>query len=215
MELLPSSEDSEDLQISALSEDEKEHMPCSCGDENHEGLKEWWELFRKTDDQITPLFNDKLNKAAVEANVQKLLPEVLVSNGYCPTCHNLLENWPEFIKKVPGNSYTFGSYDQPHFKNTFEFEAGYRNECRLCAMFVQRASQFGYSLELWHRFQNRLNCLGKPTVILINLHMRGGVCMLQLAFAESRGDPKSAVLHCIRNYDQRRQSSNPNLADFS
>jgi hypothetical protein len=116
-------------------------------------------------------FKDKFNKATLKKKIQKLLLQVPVPNDYCPSCQDLLEKWPEIIKKVPEYRVDeFGEpYQQPHYKDTLEFEAGYRNGCKLCKMFVQCSIKRGYSLELWHRLQNQLNCLGTSTVILVSV----------------------------------------------
>jgi len=202
------SDSQEDQKTSNLDDKETEDIPCFCGDEAHNNLGEWYKEYLASSVGEKVLFNDKFDKATFEENIGKLLPQVPVSNGYCPTCQNLLDQWPEIIKKVPeyhpGDVGMGEPYQQPHFKDTFEFEAGYRNGCRLCTMFVQCTIKRGYSLELWHRSQNRLDCLGKSTVILVSVISDGGYYNLTLTwpgldnYCWLPADP----LYCVKNYDQ-------------
>lgn len=207
-ELSDSHEDHhEDQKPSDPDDKEKEDIPCSCGDENHNNLDEWYKEYLASSVEENVLFNDKFHKASLEAKIEKLLPQVPVSNGYCLSCHNLLDKWPEIIKKVPEYHVDeFGEpYQQPHFKSTLELAAGYRNGCWLCAMFVQCSTRRGYSLGLWHRYENRLNCLRKSTVILVSVQSKGGYYKLTLTwpgldnYCWLPADP----LYCVKNYDQR------------
>jgi hypothetical protein len=196
----------EGQKISDPDDKEKEDVQCLCGDEAHTNLEEWYKGYVQSSAEEKVLFNDKFNKAALEEKIQKLLSQVTVSNGYCPSCENLLDKWLEIIKKVPEyHPGGFGEpYQQPHFKDTLEFEAGYRNECRLCTMFVQCSINRGYSLEVWHRLQNRLNCLGESTVILVSVKMDKEYYDLTLTwpgldnYCWLPADP----LYCVKNYDQ-------------
>lgn len=168
----------------------KKDTPCLCGDENHKNLQKWYERY-KNDPSLESikktLFNDKLNKAVVKKEIQNLLLLIPVINNYCPSCVKLLNEWPEPIDKVPAadhGDYKQRFYEQPHYKDTLQFEAGYRNGCRLCILLVQ----CGYgdqSFELWHKLNNRLDCLGKPKVISLSIsapYEGFKECMLGLAW---------------------------------
>jgi hypothetical protein len=196
----------EDQKISDPDDKETEDVHCPCGDEAHRNLEEWHKGYVQSSAEEKVLFNDKFNKAALEEKIQKLLRQVTVSNGYCPSCQNLLDKWLEIIEKVPEYHVgEFGTpYQQPHFKDTLEFEASYRNGCRLCTMFVQCSIHRGYSLEVWHRLQNRLACLGESTVILVSVKQVKGYYDLTLTwpgldnYSWLPADP----LYCVKNYDQ-------------
>jgi hypothetical protein len=96
------------------------------------------------------LFNDKFSQVTLDEKIQGWLPQVPVSNDYCPSCQALLNKWPEIITKVAEYQLdAFGEpYQQPHFKDPLEFEAGYRNGCRPCTMLVQCSINRGHPLEL-------------------------------------------------------------------
>jgi hypothetical protein len=212
-ELLP---DSSRIELSDSKEDHKAPDPedkakedtvCPCSDEAHNNLEEWHKKYLACSVGEKALFKDKFNKATLEEKIEKLRPQVPVSNGYCPSCQNLLNKWSEIIPKVP--EYHPGEffgvpYQQPHFKNTLEFEAGYRSGCRLCWMLAQCSIKRGYSLELWHRFENRLNCLGKSTVISVSVESDHGYYNLTLTwpgldnFCWLPANP----LFCVNGYDK-------------
>ncbi|TVY38125.1 Dehydrogenase [Lachnellula subtilissima] len=112
---------------------QKKGIPCPCGDEAHRNLEKWYEDYLESSAEEKLLLEDKFNKAALEEKIQEVSSQVPVSNGYCPNCQKLLEEWPEIIKKVPEYHPTEreGPYQQPHYENTLEFEAGHRNGCQL------------------------------------------------------------------------------------
>lgn len=209
------SDSQEGQKTSDPDDKEKEDVPCPCGDEAHNNLAEWYKEYLASSAGEKVLFNDKFDKATFEEKIGKLLPQVPVSNDYCLACQNLLNKWPEIIKKVPEcppDEVGIGEpYQQPHFKDSFEFEAGYRNGCRLCTMFVQCTIKRGYSLELWHRSQNRLNCLGKSTVVLVSVISDGAYYSLTLTwpgldnYCWLPADP----LYCVKNYAQGTFSTLP------
>ncbi|TVY93985.1 hypothetical protein LAWI1_G000680 [Lachnellula willkommii] len=178
-----------------------EDIPCPCGDEAHKNLEKWFSAEEKL------LLEDKFNKAALEEKILELSAQIPVSNGYCPSCQKLLEEWPEIIKKVPEYDPTERGvpYQQPHYKNTLELEVGHRNGCQLCTLFVQCSINRGYALENWHKKENRLNCLGKSTLILVSVRSEEGYLNLTLTwpgldnYCWLPADP----LYCIKNYDHR------------
>lgn len=185
---------------------EKEDIPCPCGDEAHKNLENWYESYRKSSMEERLLLEDKFNKTFLEESIREASLQVLVSNGYCQSCQNLLDEWPEIIKKVP--EYVpneFGRpYQQTHFESTLQFEAGHRNGCLLCALFVECSIDRGYSLENWHRKENRLKCLGKSTHILVSVRSDEGHYVLTLTwpgldnFCWLPANP----LYCVKNYDR-------------
>ncbi|RFU28712.1 hypothetical protein B7463_g7603, partial [Scytalidium lignicola] len=79
----------------------KENIPCPCDDEAHKNLENWYERYLASSVEETLLLEDKFSKAALEEKIQELSPQVPVSNGYCPNCQKLLDEWPVIIKKVP------------------------------------------------------------------------------------------------------------------
>ncbi|TVY45647.1 hypothetical protein LOCC1_G002705 [Lachnellula occidentalis] len=182
---------------------------CPCGDEAHNNLEKWYEDYLESSAEEKLLLQDRFNKAALEDNIQQLSSQVPVSNGYCPSCQKLLDEWPGIIKKVPEYDPTeLGGkrpYQQAHYKNTLEFEAGHRNGCQLCTLFVQCSINRGYPLENWHKKENRLNCLGKSTLILVSVQSEEGYLNLTLTwpgldnYCWLPADP----LYCIKNYDQK------------
>ncbi|OBT61840.1 hypothetical protein VE03_08807 [Pseudogymnoascus sp. 23342-1-I1] len=186
---------------------QKDNIPCPCGDEAHKDLEDWYEAYLKSSAEETVLFEDKFNKAAIEEKIQELSSLVPVSNGYCPSCQKLLDEWPDIINKVPErvpDDFEI-PYQQPHFKNTLDLETGWWNECLLCTLFVQCSVDRGYSLQNWHRKENSLNCLGKSTQILVSVSSRTeGYYDLTLTwpglddYCWLPADP----LYCIKNYDQ-------------
>ena len=80
---------------------EKEDIPCSCGDEAHTNLEEWYQGYVSSSAELSRFSNDKYNRAALEENIQKLLPQVTVFNDYCAKCQSLLDSWPAILEKVP------------------------------------------------------------------------------------------------------------------
>ncbi|TVY15015.1 hypothetical protein LARI1_G006653 [Lachnellula arida] len=183
-----------------------EDIPCPCGDEAHKNLEKWYESYLDSSAEERLLLEDKFNKAALEEKILELSAQVPVSNGYCPSCQKLHDEWPQIIKKVPEYDPTeLGvPYQQPHYKNTLELEAGHRNGCQLCTLFVQCSINRGYALENWHKKENRLNCLGKSTLILVSVRSEEGYLNLTLtwpgldSYCWLPADP----LYCIKNYDQ-------------
>lgn len=197
----------ENLEASDLDDQENKDVPCSCGDEAHNNLEKWYKEYLASSAAEKVLLKDKFDRATVNQQIHDLLPRIPVANDYCPSCQRLLEKWPEIVAKVP--DYVpdeFGvPYQQPHFKNTLELEAGYRNKCRLCTLFVQCTIKRGYSLEGWYRKEKRLNCLGKSTEILVSVHSDNGYYWLTLTwpgldnYCWLPADP----LYCVKNYDQQ------------
>ncbi|KAH6679264.1 heterokaryon incompatibility protein-domain-containing protein [Halenospora varia] len=197
----------ENQKISDPDDREKEEVPCGCGDEAHINLEKWYKGYLASSAEERVLLEDKFDRATLDQQIYDLLPQIPVTNNYCPSCQRLLDKWPEIIIKVP--QYVpdeFGvPYQQLHFKNTLELEAGYRNGCRLCTLFVQCTFKRGYSLEGWHRKEKRLNCLGKPTEILVSIQSDNGYYNLTLTwpgltnYCWLPADP----LYCVKNYDQQ------------
>lgn len=189
--------------------EQKEDIPCPCGDEAHKNLEDWYEAYLESSDEERVVLEDKFNRAALEEKIGKVSLLVPVTNGYCRSCQTLLDEWPSIIKKVPGYvpDDDFGlPYQQPHFKNTLELEAGYRNGCLLCTLFVQCSIARGSSLEIWHRKENRLDCLGKSTHILVAVSSsEKGYFDLTLTWpgSDDSCNLPANPLYCIKNYDQR------------
>jgi hypothetical protein len=170
-------------------------------------LEHWYEAYLESSAEETELLEDKFDKAALEQKIQELSPQVPVSNGYCPSCQKLLDEWPEIITKVPEcvPDEVREPYQQPHFKNTLELETGHRNGCLLCTLFVQCSIDGGDPLDNWHKKENRLNCLGKSTHILVSVRSIKGYFELKLSWP---GLDKyfwlpGNALYCIKSYDQR------------
>lgn len=133
---------------------------CSCGNENHRNLRKWYFKYHLDIDGILSeqerraymdiTTKENINKDALEDKIQDLLLQVAIVAGYCPSCKALVDK----CFPVPQ-----GHFQETHYENSLEFEAGYRNGCRLCTMFVQCLINKGYSLETWHKLQDRVNCL--------------------------------------------------------
>jgi hypothetical protein len=187
---------------------QNEGIPCPCGDEAHRNLEDWYEAYLRSSAEETVLLGDRFNKAALKEKIQELSPLIPISNGYCPNCQKLLHELPDIIERVPENiSEDFSRprpYQQPHFENTLELDTGHRNGCLLCTLFVQCSLSRGYSLQNWHRKENRLNCLEKSTLILVSVGINKGYFDLTLTwpglddYCWLPADP----LYCIKNYDQ-------------
>jgi hypothetical protein len=184
-----------------------EDIPCPCGDEAHKNLEKWYEEYSHSYFAAQRgLFDDKFDDAILKEKFELLLPQVPVSNNYCPNCQNLLEKMSEIVEKVPGHQPDAAGelYQQPHFKDTFEFEAGYRNGYRLCTLWVRCSFIRGHSLEVWHRLQTRVDCLRKSTVILVSVRSKEDHFRLTLTWPGQKGDRYSPTvpLYCVKNYDQ-------------
>lgn len=80
---------------------QKENIPCACGDETHEDLENWYETYLGSLADERLLLKDKFDEATLEKKIQELSPLAPISNGYCPNCQKLLDEWPGIIKKVP------------------------------------------------------------------------------------------------------------------
>ncbi|KFY40316.1 hypothetical protein V494_03573 [Pseudogymnoascus sp. VKM F-4513 (FW-928)] len=187
---------------------QKENIPCACGDEAHEDLEGWYEAYLGSWAEERWLLKDKFNKAAVEEKIQELSPLSPVSNGYCPNCQKLLDEWPNIIKKVPEyvpDDEFDEHYQQPHFKSTLELETGHRNGCLLCTLFVQCSIARGYSLENWYRKENRLICLGKSTQILVSVSSEKGYFGLTLKWPgpDNNCGLPADPLYCIKDDGQK------------
>jgi len=194
--------------MSNVYDKEKKDVTCPCGDEAHNNLEDWYTNYLRSSGGEKAPYKDKFDQDVLEARIQSLLPQVPVTNDYCPSCSRLLENWPEVIRQVPEHHPEEFSkpYQQPHFKDPLEFESGYRNGCKLCNLFVQCTIKRGKSLELWHRVQNRLECLGKSTVILASVRSDEGYYTLTLTWPGLKiytwlpADP----VYCVKNCDERK-----------
>lgn len=165
---------------------------CRCGDEAHHNLEKWYEKY-SGNEPIDPwemaMFErlnsrDKFDRAVLEEQIQKVSLQNPVINGYCPSCQRLLDEWPEIIQKVPvsDSPYPGDPYRHPHYSCTPEFEAGYRNGCQLCTKFVQFWKIDGYLFEDWHKKENRLNSLGKSTIISLFVRKAFGAITLILTW---------------------------------
>jgi hypothetical protein len=185
---------------------QKQDSPCPCGDAAHRNLENWYASYVALPGLDTLALGDKFCEAFLNEKIQEVSLQVPVSNGYCPNCQKLLNEWSEMTKKVPEYvpDERAKPYKQPHFKNTLHFEAGYRNGCLLCTLFVECATDKGYSLENWHRKENRLNCLGKSTRILVNVYRDNGHFFLLLTWPGLDNTYWSPVrpLYCVKNHDQ-------------
>ncbi|KFY11433.1 hypothetical protein V492_04458 [Pseudogymnoascus sp. VKM F-4246] len=185
---------------------QKGNTPCACGDEAHEDLEDWYESYLGSRERL--LLEDKFDEATLEKKIQELSPLVPISNGYCPNCQKLLDEWSGIIKKVPEyvlDDESDEPYQQPHFKGTLELETGHRNGCLLCTLFVQCSIARGYSLENWHRKENRLICLGKSTQILVTVSSAEGYFLLTLTWPGLDNDCwfPTNPLYCIKETDQQ------------
>ncbi|KAL3426699.1 heterokaryon incompatibility protein [Phlyctema vagabunda] len=134
---------------------QEESITCSCGDPAHKNLEDWYKSYLNSSAREKLLVGDKLNTNALEEKIQSLLPRPSLSNDYCLSCQKLLAEWPEIIKKVPEHvPHQFNkSYQQPHFKNTVEFEAGYRNGCLLFSVSRRQEAYFTLTLT-WPGLKN-------------------------------------------------------------
>ncbi|KAF4634678.1 hypothetical protein G7Y89_g3419 [Cudoniella acicularis] len=155
----------------------------SCGDEFHSNLEEWYRRYVGSLcclDEEEALLKDKFNKASLEEKIHEKLSEVPVSKGYFPGCQRFLDEWPEIIKRVlelkPDDPSEMGKlYQQHYYKNTLELEAGYRNACRLCTLFVQHSISIDNSLEkpslhkVWLLPTNTLYCVNNSDQQLFTL----------------------------------------------
>lgn len=200
---------SQESDASGSAHKQEEKIPCPCGDKAHENLEEWYENYKAWADEKELLSKDKFNEAAIEEMIRKLALQVPVINNYCPSCQRLLDEWPDIIKRVPAydpEMPELPKYQQPHFKSMAEFEAGYLNGCHLCALFVNCTGLANLEIEFegYHRKENRLNCLGKPTIISVLVERRSNYFKVKLewtGFKTERWLPTN-VLQCV-NYDQR------------
>ncbi|TVY54002.1 hypothetical protein LCER1_G003568 [Lachnellula cervina] len=174
-----------------------EGISCPCGDEAHNNLEKWYESYLDSSAEERLLLEDKVNKSALEEKILELSTQLPVFNGYCPNCQKLLDEWPEIVKKVPEyDPNALGEpYQQPHYKSTLEFEAGHRNGCQLFNR--------GYALDNWHKKENRLNCLGKSTLILVSVRSEEGYLNLTLTWPglDNYCWLPANPLYCVKNYD--------------
>ncbi|TGO27653.1 hypothetical protein BPAE_0039g00630 [Botrytis paeoniae] len=193
---------------------EEDEIQCRCGDEAHKNLEEWYKGYPNNYYSATKggLFNDKFNEYIIKKKIDMLLPQIPVFNNYCFNCQKFLDKMSDIIMKIPGYQpdTVWGLYQCPCFKDSFEFEASYRNGCRLCILWVRCSNLDGNSFETWHRLQNRLSCLRKSTAILVSIRraIRNDEenFWLSLTFPGHKGDSHSSTsrLYCVKNCDQRR-----------
>jgi len=212
------------------SDSEGEDIPCSCGDENHKNLEKWYKNYAidrstriiydsldeaalnklkeaapdKCDEAALEASLDTLDGTALEEEIRKMLPLAPVFNSYCPACRKLLDEWPALMKKLEETPrYQRNYWTMPHFKDTVEFEAGYRNGCQLCANFIH--CEHMASFDKWHKLQNRLKCLGKSTVISVHIFkqfVKDKDCLLLLTWPEGSYGTR-VTLKCSKNHDSR------------
>lgn len=78
-----------------------EDILCPCGNPGHTNLEKWYDGYRRFPwDVREEVSNDKLNEVALEEKIQRLLVDITVVKGYCLSCQNLLDHWPEIVQKA-------------------------------------------------------------------------------------------------------------------
>ena len=81
-----------------------------------------------------------------------------------------LEDWSEIMQRTQNVD---SSVHKSHAKSSIELEASSRNGCRLCMLWMQSIPST--TLEIFHKIENRLNELKKPTTIYILIPYNGEI----------------------------------------
>lgn len=156
-----------------MEEHTSEHLECcACRNKDHKNLKEWYDDYRKDcyDDSrgyTLPVYDELLDEKEIEEEIYALMPNIKVSHNYCIHCRDLLDSWPETLRNLSGH----GSlrYQRAHYSNVLEFAASSRKSCYLCMLFTQCVITRGYTLEMFHKIERRLKCLGKASAISVSI----------------------------------------------
>lgn len=155
------------------AEHTSEHMQYrACQNKGHINLKEWYDDYRRdcydtSRGYTLPKHDELFDKEKLEEDIYALMPNIKVFHNYCIKCQNLLDSWPETLRNlsVQGKSH----YQRPHYSNVLEFDASCRKSCYLCTLFSQCVVTRGYTLELFHKIEQRLKCLYKASAISVSI----------------------------------------------
>ncbi|TEY73211.1 hypothetical protein BOTCAL_0081g00010 [Botryotinia calthae] len=155
-------------------EDSATHV-CRCGNPGHINLLQWTETVGTTAywDQLE---SDSLDMEQITREIKKAQETIQIVDEYCSSCRKFLEALPDILINQPPTE--FNPINRPHFQNMAEFGAALREKCRMCRLLDQahtEKSPFqGRGSPHWarninvydfHKIENRLRCLGKPTTI--------------------------------------------------
>ena len=153
-----------------------EHVEyCACQNEGHQNLAEWYDDYRDDISYAFEEYDELLDNREVEEEIQALMPNINVHQDYCVKCQGLLDTWLETIRNVLVQERSQW-YQRPHFSSVLEFDASQRNGCQLCMLFAQCIIRRGCTLEIFHKIQRRLKCLGKASEISVTIEYDDDDC---------------------------------------
>lgn len=167
-------------------------------DEDLQILDEWYTEYMKQEDP-TAAFDasnseslDSLEES--EAEISQLMRDIDVTDGFCSTCHTMLDNWPHLeardpfqVRMTDGNDgpriYPYSPSTNLHPGDWIEqnrqvkyvlpcqgqivrLEAASKNGCRFCGLALQ-AVKDDDRLVLYRLIERRLRRLGKPSKICL------------------------------------------------
>ena len=170
------------------SDSDEQHLVCLCGNPGHVDLEEWDELGpNDTDYHATSLTNNTLNVEAISQEINEWQTRIQIRNGFCCNCQSFLEILPDILSKDQSNEKKGGDEDEddllvlvrPHFQCTAEFQASYKQGCRLCILlsnhgFPTARKWTDTTIESFYKIETRRKCLGKPTTIYIRVESNDG-----------------------------------------
>lgn len=135
-----------------------------------DALKAWYQQYNAQDgDRLKPenaiiraVKSDVLDHEQIEDEVQQLITETCVADGFCTKCRHLLDNWP--IPMYPDvRECAVGR----HF-HTNELEAAARLGCRFCALMLSLL-RHDHLLDPFRKIELRLRDVGDSAAASLSI----------------------------------------------
>ncbi|CAD6443602.1 c3eb3a84-62c9-4c5b-af84-ae19b046cb71 [Sclerotinia trifoliorum] len=167
---------------------DEQHLVCPCGNPGHVDLEKWDELGRNNSRYHSEsLTNDTLDMEAISQGINEWKTRTQIRGGFCHNCQRFLEILPDILSKDQSNKKKGGDEDEdeddflvrPHFQCTAEFQASYKQGCRLCILLEQCHQECSrrmktMTIESFYKIETRRKCLGKPTTIYMIVEINHG-----------------------------------------
>jgi hypothetical protein len=126
------------------------------------------------------LNDDELDREGIAKDIHDMMPHIPMSPKYLKSCQDFLDKLPEILDM--GVSEGWPTISRPHFQSTVEFEASYKIGCRLCVLLVQCILTATKTLEMFHKVERRLKCLGEEHTIFMSVDCEDGDLLMFLSW---------------------------------